>query len=75
LKLVDELLRNKYDNIYFYCHNLGGYVVVFIITVLLEYNALHKDKQYKINPVLRDDKILKITISKNINGKVKSFSI
>lgn len=42
----------------------------------MEYNALHeRDYQYKIKPIFRDDKILKITISKKINDKVKSFSI
>lgn len=76
LKLVDELLINKYENINFYCDNLGGFDVVFIIKILMEYNASHeKDYQYKIKPIFRDDKILKITISQNIDGKVKRFSI
>ena len=76
LKLIDELLRNKYDKTNFYCHNLGGFDAVFIIKVLLEYNNLHGgDSQYKINSIFRDDRILKVTISKKINDKVKKFSI
>ena len=76
LELVDELLRDKYNNINFYCHNLGGFDVVFLLKTILDFNTLQaKDSQYKIKTVFRDDKILKITISKNINGNVKSFSI
>ena len=77
LKSVDELLIPKYDKIKFDCHNLGGYDVVFILKVLSDYNDSQdktKDK-YGINCVFRDDKILRITISKTI-GKTKNvFSI
>lgn len=29
LSLVNELIRPKYDKVTFYCHNLGGYYIVF----------------------------------------------
>lgn len=38
LEMIDELLRPKYSNLTFYCHNLGGYDVVFLISVLEQYN-------------------------------------
>lgn len=38
LSLVDELLRPKYENITFYCHNLGGYDIVFILNILYKFN-------------------------------------
>ena len=38
LLLVDELLRSKYGNVTFYCYNLGGYNIVFILNILYYYN-------------------------------------
>jgi len=61
LSMVNELLRFKYNKITFYCHNLGGYDIVFI---LYRYNDINEDK-YKISCILRDDKIIKLTISKD----------
>ena len=70
LDMVNELLKLKYSNIVFYCHNLGGYDIVFILKVLYTYNHSHEDK-YAIYCVLRDDKIIKVT-----TGKAKySFNI
>lgn len=70
LKMVDELLRTKYSDITFYCHNLGGYDVVFLLKVLYNYNDRNEDK-YKISPLLKDDNIIKVVISKGY----KSFTI
>lgn len=64
LSLVNQLLRAKYDKITFYCHNLAGYDIVFILKVLYTYNDCNED-QYNISPVLRHDKIIKVTIGKN----------
>jgi hypothetical protein len=46
LQMVDELLRPKYNNITFYCHNFGGFDVVFILKVLETYNENHNDNKY-----------------------------
>jgi hypothetical protein len=70
LSMINELLRPKYDKITFYCHNLSGFDVVFILKVLDTYNENNHDK-YNISPILREDKIIKITISKN----KRSFTI
>lgn len=64
ISMVDELLKAKYSNITFYCHNLGGFDIVFILKVLYNYNDNHNDK-YKISCILRDDKIIKVTIGKD----------
>jgi hypothetical protein len=64
LEMINELLRPKYNNIKFYCHNLGGYDIVFILKILNEYNENNEDK-YGINTILRDDVIIKITIRKD----------
>jgi hypothetical protein len=68
LSMVDELLRSKYRGITFYCHNLSGYDIVFILKVLCDYNDLYPEDEYDISCILRDDKIIKVTISKNKNS-------
>jgi hypothetical protein len=64
LAIIDEMLRPKYERVTFYCHNLGGYDVVFILNILLEYNDNHSEKDghghghYKTSFVWRDNKII-----------------
>ena len=74
LDMINELLRPKYNNITFYCHNLGGYDIVFILKVLNNYNDINAD-QYKISCVLRKDKVIKVTISKSYNKITHQFTI
>lgn len=74
LKLIDEILRPKYSNLTFYCHNLGGYDAVFILKALLSYNEVNKDV-YKISTVLRLNNIIKLVISKEVNGVKHTVTI
>ncbi len=67
LQMVDELLRPKYNNITFYCHNFGGFDVVFILKVLETYNENHNDNKYTTWAVLRDDKVMQLTVKKDNN--------
>lgn len=46
LKMVNELLRTIYNKTIFYCHNLGGYDSLFVLSALLRYND-NKDKTKK----------------------------
>ena len=71
LNLVDELLRSKYSKTTFYCHNLGGFDVIFLIKVLVDYNenSHNLDKlgnivKYDLSFMFRDSRILAITIGK-----------
>lgn len=80
MSLVDELLRSKYSGIKFYCHNLGGFDIVFIVNTIYSFNASvqyvvnenasesKKDLFYDISYILRDGKIIKIQISKGKNS-------
>ena len=36
--MINELLRAKYKNIKFYCQNLGGYDIVFLLKILYDFN-------------------------------------
>ncbi len=67
LSLINELLRPKYDKITFYCHNFGGYDVIFILKIINSYNDLQttNEKKYKLSPLLREDKVIKLTIRKD----------
>lgn len=70
LTLINELLRSRYSNITFYCHNLGGYVIVFILKVLLEYNDNNPEDNYRVSTILKNDKIIKVKITKDKNTLV-----
>lgn len=64
IQWLDELLRSKYSDIIFYCHNFTGYDVVFIIKVLNHFNDIEPHNKYKLVPVLRDNQIIQLTIKK-----------
>lgn len=59
LNFVNELLRTKYSNIRFYCHNLGGYDIVFLLKTLYTANESISDEnqKYKIYLTLRANRI------------------
>lgn len=65
LDVVNELLRPKYDKVKFYCHNLGGFDIVYILHVLLTYNDDNPTTKYDLNYVLRDERILKVKIARD----------
>ena len=75
LSLIDALFNSKYSDVKFYCHNLGGYDIVFVLKVLLRFNQENPDNQYIVDVICRKDTVLKVTIKKTINGKVHSRSI
>lgn len=66
VEMINELLRPKYKGITFYCHNLGGFDSVFILSTLYNYNDNNENK-FNISCILRDDKIIKISIKKDEN--------
>jgi hypothetical protein len=81
LDLIDELLKSKYKDIKFYCHNLGGFDVIFLIGTFIRYNEANEANEtnekdsYKMDYIFRDKSILKITISKKINGVNRKVQI
>lgn len=62
LKMVNELLRSVYNNTIFYCHNLGGYDIVFVLSALLRYNDNkdNKENKFRFRIRTRDSKIIKL---------------
>jgi hypothetical protein len=68
IDFIESLLRSKYDDYTFYCHNLGGYDVVFIIKALIKYNETNNC--YNIKSIFRDFIILEY-LKNMINLKIE----
>jgi len=67
---INDMLQPKYNRAIFYTHNLGGYDVVFILKILLEYNK-NNNNYYKLKTSLKDNRILKLVISVKKSCSIK----
>ena len=63
IKCIDDMLKPQNNNHIYYTHNLGGYDIVFILAALRRENTRKDCKHYIMNSKLRDNKILKTSIS------------
>jgi DNA polymerase type B, organellar and viral len=64
-----NLLLNKYNGYIFYIHNFGKYDSIFILKILIEANKIIGSVYYKLEPVYKDDILLKLDI-KVKNNKI-----
>ncbi|RYE15200.1 MAG: hypothetical protein EOP34_04150 [Rickettsiales bacterium] len=72
IKLVNELLRDKYSKMRFYCHNLAGYDIVFLLKAIFLFNetladTLYEEDQYKVSLTMKANKIIKCVIQQKDN--------
>ena len=76
-KCINQLLSDKYKNIVFYCHNLGRFDAPFIIKALSLFNgtAEGKENPYSFDTITRNSDILKLTIKRRIDGKMRRLRI
>lgn len=83
-KLLEKMFEPKYDNYLFYCDNLDDFDAIFLLKAILSYNKENLEnpyeienleKPYKIKNLCRKDKILKLTITKKVNNKIKKVKI
>lgn len=51
--MLDNMLRPKYSDITWYCHNLSGFDAIFIINALLRHNEINADNKYTIDTIFR----------------------
>lgn len=73
---INELLTDKYKNITFYSHNLGKFDAPFIIKSLSLFNQTEgKENPYILDSITRNSDILKLTIKRRINGKIRRVNI
>lgn len=75
LKLINELLRPKDNDVKFYCHNFGNYDAIFILKVLSDYNDNNDKDKYELSCRNRDKDILSLRIIKTINNNKRSLTI
>lgn len=75
ISCINEMLRSKYHNYIFYCHNFGKFDLVFIWKVLLQYNLDKGSEIYKIIPTYRDTRVIKLELKTIVNNKLHKFSI
>jgi len=75
LKLIDELLKDKYSGIKFFVHNLGNFDSIFILKCLCDFNDKEVESPYVIDIIYRDNTILKMTIRRKISKRIYSLVI
>jgi len=70
LKCIDEMLKLELNQFTFYVHNFGKFDAIFIYKILLEFNlTAETENQYKLIPLYRDNKMIRLQIIKNVNNK------
>lgn len=75
LRLIDALLVNKYRDTKFYCHNFGGFDVIFILKALNDYNKCNTTSPYSLEVFCRNDSVLSLKISKLIGNTTLSITL
>jgi len=72
IECIEKMLIPKYHNYKFYVHNLNGYDSVFLLKALINYNLKHN--KFKIDCILKDNRIIKLKVSLQNNKKLISIS-
>lgn len=78
LDLINEMFRNKYKGTTFYCHNFGGYDIIFILKILVDYNSrAGDDPKFEFSFVFRKNSVLKVSIKRfnTITGRKDTINI
>lgn len=74
---INEMLRDKYKDITFYCHNFARYDSVFIYKYLSLFNESEEgiNNPYILDPFKRDQDMIRLIIKRKINGKMRKIKI
>ncbi len=62
IQCINTMLEHKYNNYYWYIHNMGRFDMVFIYKVLEDFNLISKTEHYKLNTIYKDGKMLRLVI-------------
>lgn len=71
INLIEEMFKDKYKGIIFYCHNFGGYDVFFIIKALIDYNKNKGNEAgviYSFDFFIREKTIIQAKICRTIKS-------
>jgi DNA polymerase type B, organellar and viral len=75
IKCIDDMLIPDYHKYIFYVHNFGRFDAIFLHKILLDYNLHVEEKnQYKLVPLYRDNKMIKLEVRKIVEKKVIKIS-
>lgn len=76
-RCFEEILRPKYKDTIFYIHNLGRFDAPFILKSLTLFNKTDKGSKnpYILNSINRDANILKLTVKRKFDNKVRTVKI
>jgi hypothetical protein len=76
-RCFEEILRPKYKDITFYVHNLGRFDAPFIIKSLTLFNKTDQGSKnpYILESINRDANILKLTVKRKFDNKVRTVKI
>jgi hypothetical protein len=74
IECLKYLLISRYNNYIFYVHNLSGFDVIFILKALIEYNSIN-GLYFILEPIFRDNKIIKLNIKIKSNKKYIKISL
>lgn len=67
---INSMLESKYNNYYWYIHNMGRFDMVFIYKTLEEFNLQSNTEYYKFRTTYKDGKMLKLTVSCKLGSKI-----
>nr|QWO71369.1 DNA polymerase [Termitomyces sp. T123] len=71
IKCIDDMLIPEFNNYIFYAHNFGRFDAIFLHKILLDYNlSAETENQYKIVPLYRDNKMIRLEVLKTINSNI-----
>ena len=75
IKCIDDMLKPEYHKYTFYVHNFGRFDAIFLHKILLDYNlTATPENQYKLVPLYRDNKMIRLEVLKIINKKIIKIS-
>ena len=74
---INDMLRDKYKDITFYCHNFGRYDSVFFYKYLSLFNQSEQGikNPYILDPFKRGDDMIRLIIKREISGKMRKVKI
>ena len=75
IKCIDAMLKPDFHKYIFYVHNFGRFDAIFLHKILLDYNlSAEPENQYKLVPLYRDNKMIRLEVLKIIKNKIIKIS-
>ena len=69
INCIDSMLNSKYNNYYWYIHNMGKFDMVYIYKTLEDFNLNFKSQYYKLSTIYKDGKMLRLVVKRKVKNK------